>query len=61
MEYQPHGLFNAKAILVEEQWYYVTHNWGRQGGHTFPKGIRLEGNIIVWLEFKITLRLQYCT
>ena len=33
-------LFNAKAILLEEQeWYYLTHSWWDKGVHTFPKGI----------------------
>ena len=28
MAYQHLFLFNAKAILLEEQkWYYLTHNW----------------------------------
>ena len=31
-------LFNAKAILLEEQ-YYLTHSWEDQGVHTFPRGI----------------------
>ena len=34
------GLFNTKAILVEEQHlYYLIHCWGYKGNHTFPKGI----------------------
>ena len=36
----PHGLFNAKAILVEEHsMNYRTHNWRRKQVHTFPNGI----------------------
>ena len=32
-------LFNAKAILLEEQsWYYLTHSWKDKGVHTFPQG-----------------------
>ena len=32
-------LFNAKAILLEEQWWYnLTHSWEDKGVHTFPKG-----------------------
>ena len=32
------GLFNAKAILLEEQlWYYLTHSWEDKGVHTFPR------------------------
>ena len=52
-----HGLFNTKAILVEEQqWYYLTHSRG--GGdkriHTFSKGIRLKVNVIAILEFELS-------
>ena len=37
MVYQPFRLFNAKAILLEEQlWYYLTHSWEDKGVHTFP-------------------------
>ena len=37
------GLFNAKAILVEEQqWYYLTHSWRDKEVHAFPKGINPE-------------------
>ena len=36
-------LFNAKAILLEEQlWYYLTHSWEDKGVHTFPKSISLK-------------------
>ena len=42
-------LFNAKAIILEEQ-YYVTHSWEDKGVHTFPKGIFLKVNIIARLE-----------
>ena len=50
-----HGLFNAKAILAEEQQeYYLIHSWGNKGVHAFPKGISPKVIIIVWLEFKIT-------
>ena len=35
-----YGLFNAKAILLEQQqWCYLTHSWGDKGVHTFLKGI----------------------
>ena len=48
MAYQP--LFNAKAILLEEQkWYYLTH----KGAHTFPKGICLKVNVIARLEYEL--------
>ena len=34
------GLFNAKAILIEEQkWYSLTHSWGGD------KNIRLQVNL----------------
>ena len=42
-------LFNAKAILLEEQ-YYLTHSWEDKGVHTFPKGICPKVNIIARLE-----------
>ena len=33
------GLFNAKAILLEEQWWcYLTHSWEDKGVHTSHKG-----------------------
>ena len=50
-----HGLFNAKAILLEEQqWCFLTHSWEDKGVHTFPKGICMKVNIIARLEFKLT-------
>ena len=42
-------LFNAKAILLEEQ-YYLTHSWEDKGVHTFPQGICPKVNIIARLE-----------
>ena len=45
-------LFNAKAILLEEQlWYYLTHSWEDKGVHTFPKGICPKVNVIARLEY----------
>ena len=36
----PRGLFNAKAILPEEQqWCHLTHSCEDKGDHTFPKCI----------------------
>ena len=49
MAYQLFRLFNAKAILQEEQ-YYLTHRWEDKGVHTFPKGICPKVNIIAQLE-----------
>ena len=47
-------LFNAKAILLEEQyWYYLTHRWEDTGVHTFPKGICPKVNVIARLEFEL--------
>ena len=47
-------LFNAKAILREEQqWYYLTHSWEDKGVHTFPKGICPKVNVIVRLEYEL--------
>ena len=45
--------FNAKAILQEQYWYYLTHGWEDKGVHTFPKGICPKVNIIVQLEYKL--------
>ena len=42
-------LFDAKAILLEEQ-YYLTHSWEDKEVHTFPKGICPKVNIIARLE-----------
>ena len=58
MAYQLFRLFNAKAILLEEQqWYYLTHSWQNKGVHTFPKGICLKVNVIgatgVWTHLRI--------
>ena len=45
-------LFNAKAILLEEQWwYYLTHSWEDKGVHTFPKDICPKVNVIARLEY----------
>ena len=47
-------LFNAKAILIEEQWwYYLTHSWDDKGVHTFPKGICPKVNVIAKLEYEL--------
>ena len=47
-------LFNAKAILLEEQyWFYLTHSWEDKGVHTFPKGICPKVNVIARLEYEI--------
>ena len=47
------GLFNAKAILLEPQWCYLTHSWEDKGVHTFPKGICPKVNVIARLEFEL--------
>ena len=48
-------LFNAKAILLEEQyWYYLTHSWEDKGVHIFPKGICPKVNVIARLEYELT-------
>ena len=47
------GLFNAKAILVEEQQgYYFTHSWADKGVHTFPKGISPKVKVTAQLELE---------
>ena len=47
------GLFNAKVIIVVEQyWYYLTHFFfeRRKDVHTFLLAIRRKVNVIAWLE-----------
>ena len=47
-------LFNAEAILLEEQlWYYLTHCWEDKGVHTFPEGICPKVNVIARLEYEL--------
>ena len=47
-------LFNAKAILLEEQqWYYLTHSWEDKRVHTFPKGICPKVIVIARLEYEL--------
>ena len=49
-----HGLFNAKAILVEQhQRYYLTDNWRDKRVHAFPKSISPKVNVIARLEFEL--------
>ena len=46
-------LFNAKPILLEDQWrYYSTRSWEDKEVHTFPKGICPKVNVIARLEFE---------
>ena len=48
-----HGLFNAEAILVQEQpWYDLTHGWGDKGVQTFPSDVSPKVNIIEWKDFE---------
>ena len=42
-------LFNAKAILVEHEWYYFIHSWKDKGVHNFPWDISQKVNVIAWL------------
>ena len=47
-------LFNAKAILLEEQqWYQLTHSWEDKGAHNFPNGICPKVNVIARLEYEL--------
>ena len=48
------GSFNAKATLVEQLWYYLTHRKEDKGVHTFPLGICPKVNLKVCLEFELT-------
>ena len=47
------GLFNAKANLVEQWKYYLTHSYRDKGINSFHKGITPKVNIIAWLEFEL--------
>ena len=48
-------LFNAKAILLQEQqWYYLTHSWEDMEVHGIPKGICPKVNVIARLEYDLT-------
>ena len=54
MAYQQCRLFNANAILLEEQlWYYLTHSWEDKRVHTFPKGICPKVNVIARLQYEL--------
>ena len=49
-----HGLFNAKAILVEEQpWSYLTHSCDDKWVHIFLKGIGQKMNAVARREFEL--------
>ena len=43
---------NAKAILVEHEWYHLTHRLGDKKVQNFPKGISLKVNVVLLLEFR---------
>ena len=44
----PKQTVNVNSISVEEQWwFYLTRSWEDKGVITFPKGIRLNVNVIV--------------
>ena len=48
------SLFNAKAILLEEQyWYYLIHSLEDKRVYIFRKGICPKMNVIAWLEFEL--------
>ena len=48
------GLYDAKAIFVKNNNNTAQRiaGGGDRGGHTFPKCISSNMNIIAWLEFK---------
>ena len=49
-------LFNAKAILLEEQLqYYLTHSSEDKGVYAFAKGIFPKGNVVARLECELAL------
>ena len=46
-------LFNAKAILLDEQeWYYSTYS-REDRVNTFPKSISPKVSVLVWVEFNL--------
>ena len=50
-----HGLFNSKAILVEQkQWYYLTHSWEDEKGSYLYQVYYSESD---WSSNLLTLRL----
>ena len=54
MAYQVCRLFNVKAILLEQQWwYYLIHSWEDKGVHIFPNSICPKVNVIKQLEFEL--------
>ena len=58
VRFQPfnnNGLFDAKAILVEQWWHYLTHKcWWIKVLYTFPQGIGPKVNVIAPLDFQLT-------
>ena len=54
MAYQPSFLFNAEAILREDQlWYYLTYDRRSKGVHIFSLDIGPKVNVIARLEFEL--------
>ena len=50
-------LFNAKSILLEEQyWYYLTHSLEDKGVHTFPNGICPKVNSGLYLNATLHIK-----
>ena len=47
------GLFNANTILVEEQWYFLTHSREDKEVHAFPNGIIPKVNAIARVKFEL--------
>ena len=63
MAYNLRELFNAKD---EQEWFYLTHNWGNKGVHAFLKNISPKVNVIAQLGFELAyfeaaLRLEDCS
>ena len=46
-------LFNAKTILLEQKWYYLTHRWEVKRVHTFLMGIYRKANVITRWVFEL--------
>ena len=53
IQHKLRGPFNAKAILVEQKWYYLTQSWGIRRFDIFTLGIHPKVNLIALLEFEL--------
>ena len=47
------GLYNTKAILIEQRWYFLTNRWANKVVHTFPRSPKV--NVIAKLSFELAI------